>query len=105
MKTMVTVLGVLSIAAATALAQSPTLVDRGRSAFVEEGCYGCHTVGKFGTPIGPDLAFVGDKHDRAYLERWLRDPSSQEPAHMPKLELSEAQISALAAFLSSLRGG
>ncbi len=71
---------------------------------MDNGCYGCHTVGKLGTPIGPDLSHVGTKYPRDYLERWLRDPGRQRPsAHMPTLELSEEQVRAIAAYLSSLR--
>jgi cytochrome c oxidase subunit 2 len=76
----------------------------GERAFTQQGCYGCHMVGKFGTPIGPDLSRVGQKYSREYLARWLRDPESQRPsAHMPKLELSPEDVRALAAFLSTLR--
>ena len=93
--------------AATALtlparAQAP--VEQGQRYFMNSGCYGCHTVGKMGTPIGPDLSKVGAKYSREYLERWLRDPSAQRPnAHMPTLELSPQQVTDLAAYLSSLR--
>lgn len=74
--------------------------------FVEHGCYGCHTVGAAGTPIAADLSRVGFKYPESYLARWLRDPAAQKPtAHMPRLELSEADIEALAAYLAGLRGG
>ena len=44
------------------------------------------------------------KRDQAYLARWLRDPSLQRPtAHMPKIQLSETEVLALAAYLGSLR--
>jgi cytochrome c oxidase subunit II len=87
---------------ASSSAQGP--VDQGQRYFMDTGCYGCHTVGKMGTPIGPDLSRVGSKYSRAYLERWLRDPSAQRPsAHMPALELTEEQVKAMAAFLSSLK--
>ena len=77
--------------------------ERGRREFMAQGCHGCHTVQKLGTPIGPDLSHVGAKYSESYLKRWLRDPAEQRPsAHMPKLELTEAQIAALAAFLASL---
>jgi cytochrome c553 len=90
------------VLAASSCAQGP--VDQGQRYFMDIGCYGCHTVGKMGTPIGPDLSRVGSKYSRVYLERWLRDPSAQRPsAHMPTLELSEEQVKAVAAFLSSLR--
>ena len=80
------------------------LVARGQIVFRDQGCYGCHTVGAMGTPIAPDLARIGAKRDQTYLTRWLRDPSLQRPsAHMPKLQLSESEVEALAAYLGSLR--
>jgi cytochrome c oxidase subunit II len=78
--------------------------EQGKQYFISNGCYGCHTVGRMGTPIGPDLSHVGAKYSLAYFQKWLRDPASQRPsAHMPALELSEAQVAALAAYLSSLQ--
>ena len=79
-------------------------VAEGRRVFQDQGCYGCHTVGATGTPLGPDLSHIGAKHDRSYLIGWLRDPSSQKPtAHMPKLTLTDGEVQALAAYLGSLR--
>jgi cytochrome c oxidase subunit 2 len=93
---------IVAMLASAARAQEPT--EEGKRSFMNNGCYGCHVVGKMGTPIGPDLSHVGAKYSRAYLERWLKDPSAQRPnAHMPTLELSEQQAKALAAFMSSLR--
>jgi len=99
----------LLLAAAPAQAQAPALdtalVLKGEGLFKEHGCYGCHTVGKFGTQgIAPDLSHVGAKHDVGYLTRWLKDPESQRPtAHMPKIGLSDDEAKALAAYLGSLR--
>jgi mono/diheme cytochrome c family protein len=79
-------------------------VAQGRQLFADKGCYGCHTVGVAGTPIGPDLRHVGARYGESTLARWLRDPSAQEPTrHMPKLEMTAAEASALAAYLASLR--
>lgn len=90
--------------AAGAEAQDSALVARGQSVFKDQGCYGCHTVGKTGTPIATDLSRIGTKHDQAYLGAWLRDPAQQKPRqHMPKLQLTEAEVQALAAYLGSLR--
>jgi cytochrome c oxidase subunit 2 len=98
-------LGLVVVVGAVAVAaRAQETVDQGKRYFMDSGCYGCHVVGKMGTPIGPELSRIGAKHPRADLERWLRDPSAQRPnAHMPTLELSEQQVKALAAFLSSLR--
>jgi mono/diheme cytochrome c family protein len=80
------------------------LVAKGRVLFQEQGCYGCHTVGATGTAIAPDLSRIGAKRDEAALTRWLRNPSEQRPsAHMPKIELTEFEAQALAAYLGSLR--
>jgi mono/diheme cytochrome c family protein len=85
-------------------AQDGALVARGQGVFRDQGCYGCHTVGKTGTPIATDLSRIGAKHDEAYLGRWLRDPAQQKPRqHMPKLQLTDAEVKALAAYLGSLR--
>ena len=97
---------VLLAAACTAVAQPPSgsVVERGQAAFKNNGCYGCHLIGKFGTPIGPDLSHVGRKYPPEYLARWLRDPALQRPsAHMPALELTEADVRALAEYLGALR--
>lgn len=90
--------------AAGAEAQDSALVARGQSVFKDQGCYGCHTVGKTGTPIATDLSQIGTRHDQAYLGAWLRDPAQQKPRqHMPKLKLTEAEVQALTAYLGSLR--
>lgn len=99
------VLTLLLVAAACAhVRETGPPVAEGRRVFQDQGCYGCHTVGGTGTPIGPDLSHIGAKHNRSYLIGWLRDPSSQKPtAHMPKLTLTDAEVQALAAYLGSLR--
>ena len=96
-------LGLLVLAPLDMLvAQEPA--EQGKQYFISNGCYGCHIVGRMGTPIGPDLSHVGAKYSLAYLQRWIRDPAEQRPsAHMPALELTDAQVTALAAYLSSLR--
>ncbi len=96
-------------ACAQAQRQEPTadahaaLVARGETLFRVQGCYGCHLVGKFGTPIGPDLSHIGAKYSEPYITRWLQDPELQRPtAHMPKLELTPGEVQALAAYMASL---
>jgi cytochrome c oxidase subunit II len=97
----------MSLAVVTAVAvdaQPPAGSDGGRKVFMDQGCYGCHTVEKVGTPIGPDLSQIGRKYSESALVAWLRDPSAQKPtAHMPRIELGPGDAEALAAFLASLR--
>ncbi len=77
---------------------------RGKQLFTDQGCYGCHMVEKYGTPIATDLSHVGSKYTVAELTRWLQDPKAQRPtAHMPKIVMSQTEAEALAAYLASLR--
>jgi mono/diheme cytochrome c family protein len=102
--TMLAVVLLVVVGVVIAQSQSGSIIERGEAAFKNNGCYGCHIIGKAGTPIGPDLTQVGRKYPAEYLARWLRDPALQRPsAHMPALELSEADVQALAAYLGSLR--
>jgi mono/diheme cytochrome c family protein len=94
---------VLIVACASGRTRATSDVPAGREIFLTQ-CYGCHTLGAAGTPIAPDLSRVGARLSREEIERRLRDPRTHEPtARMPKLDLSEAQIQALATYLSELR--
>ncbi len=102
----VAALGLALAGSAIALGQGlpGARVEQGGKFFIDSGCYGCHLVGKLGTPIGPDLSHIGSRYSVEDIERWLRDPLFQRPtAHMPKLELTEEQVRALGAYLSSLQ--
>ena len=79
-------------------------VAQGKQLFADKGCYGCHTIGAAGTPIGPDLRRTAERYREVALARWLLDPAAQEQTrHMPNLGLSEAEANALAAYIASLR--
>jgi cytochrome c oxidase subunit II len=94
----------LAFIATTVFGEDGALVAQGKQLFTDQGCYGCHTMGKSGTPIAPDLSTIGSKHSEGYLRAWLKDPKEQKPsAHMPKLQLSEGEARALAAYLASLK--
>jgi ubiquinol-cytochrome c reductase cytochrome c subunit len=84
-------------------AQAAAPAERGRELFLAE-CAGCHTLGAAGTPIAPDLSRVGWRLTAEEIERRLRDPRTHRPsARMPRIELGEAEIRALTAYLSELR--
>ena len=79
----------------------------GQQLFGAKGCAQCHAhaaipgSGKFGggyPGAAPDL--TNRPGDPAYQRAWLRDPKSVEPATaMPNLNLSDAEIDAIVAFL------
>lgn len=88
---------------------SPALTERGRALFVAKGCIVCHrhdafakmrnTIG-FAFEDAPNLTTIAIDAD--YLHRWLRDPKAIKPTtFMPNLHLTENEIDALVAFLTS----
>jgi len=48
----------LGLLATTAFGEDSTLAE-GARVFKDQGCYGCHTIGKSGMPIALDLSPVG----------------------------------------------
>lgn len=82
--------------------------ERGRQLFVAKGCITCHVHGDIGDArslaVGPDLSerrFAAD-----YLGMFLADPSIRPPTgdnRMPDLDLSQAEINALVAFINAER--
>lgn len=101
-------------AAVAAVAPADTLAQRGHDIFVNSACAACHTIdgtSAQGT-VGPDLTDFGSRTSLAAgmlentpenLSAWLKDPQAVKPgALMPNLRLSDADVNALVAFLSSL---
>lgn len=71
-----------------------------------ESCVACHRVGNEGGDVGPDLSLIGSARDKAFLSRYIADPSRLNPAStMPgfKGQLTDLQIEDLARYLASLR--
>ncbi len=66
-------------------------------------CVGCHAVGGAGGAVGPALDGVGGRFTAAELRTWLSDPQSVKPGTaMPDLNLSDADLDALGAYLMTL---
>jgi nitric oxide reductase subunit C len=67
-------------------------------------CIACHSLDGQGGNVGPALDLLGDRRDAAYVKTWLEDPAAVKPdTKMPKLPLTEGQITELTAFLSQLK--
>ncbi len=91
---------------------SGELAAQGRTVFVAKGCWVCHrhdsvatlraSVQMFDFDDIPNLSRL--KIDSDYLRRWLRDPQALKPnTAMPNLHLSDDEIEALVAFLTSTK--
>lgn len=68
-------------------------------------CTACHALNGRGGNVGPALDGVGSKFDTQYISQWLKDPASiKADTKMPKLPLSEKDVTELADYLASLKG-
>ena len=79
--------------------------ELGRDLFIAKGCMLCHShnetnkIREFGIDMGPDLTNFTASPE--YLRVWLKDPSAaKSTAKMPNLELSDAEMDALIAFIN-----
>lgn len=91
------------------------LAKRGMALFGQVGCSSCHTVAgtRFHGQLGPELTGMGNRatiaagtltNTPAHLRRWLANPPAILPGStMPDLHLTGSQISALTAYVESLR--
>jgi cytochrome c551/c552 len=80
--------------------------DRGRILFVAKGCNSCHANADLkdrpdNQEIAAGPALGGGRLARAYVIQKVKSPASEA---MPNLGLSDAEASAIAAFLSGDRG-
>ncbi len=68
-------------------------------------CIACHALEGQGGAIGPALDGVGSRRNAEYIQAWLTNPMAiKADSKMPKLPLSESDITELTAFLSQLKG-
>jgi cytochrome c2 len=90
--------------------------DRGRRAALRDGCGACHTLpGVSGAAgeVGPELKAITQRaeiagvltNDPASLMAWIRRPQQVRPGvGMPEMNLPEADIRDIAAYLYTIRG-
>jgi cytochrome c oxidase subunit 2 len=105
----------LATVARDALQPATAEERRGRRVFLENACSACHQLRgtRAHARVGPDLTHLASRDTIAALTRrdtpaelreWLTDPQRVKPgARMPAVPLSEADASALLAYLRSLR--
>jgi mono/diheme cytochrome c family protein len=107
---------VVVLAAAAAIVAGPLSAGAGAAedgqGVFDQLCQSCHTIGG-GDLTGPDLERLADRRDRAWVERFIREPDvmiaegdpiakelvSKYGVPMPNLGVSDAQLAELVAFL------
>jgi cytochrome c oxidase subunit 2 len=94
---------------------SGDLAAQGQQTFMGGACIACHTINGTAAQgmVGPNLTHVGSRTHLAggtlentpgNLKRWLANPPGIKPgSKMPNLNLSDADIEALTAYLESLK--
>jgi ubiquinol-cytochrome c reductase cytochrome b subunit len=71
--------------------------------FRKENCIACHVVGEHGTAVGPDLTKTAIRKDAAWMIQHFKRPAAMRPgSSMPAIQLTDAQLNSLAAFLLKL---
>jgi ubiquinol-cytochrome c reductase cytochrome b subunit len=71
--------------------------------FRQEQCQSCHSVGDGPSKIGPDLTTASIHKDAAWMIQHFKRPAAMRPGTaMPAIQLNDAQLNSLAAFLLKL---
>ena len=69
----------------------------------EKTCTSCHALGDQGSAIGPDLTKTTIHKDAAWMINHFKNPANVRPgSSMPPIQLTDAQLNSLAAFLLKL---
>jgi quinol-cytochrome oxidoreductase complex cytochrome b subunit len=79
--------------------------QRGLALYVDRDCAYCHQIrGQGGRRVGPDLSnLTAKRRSRAYLAKFVKNPQAVNAGSiMPKYELPEADLAALADFMLAL---
>jgi len=99
-----------------AVAPADPDAQAGQQVFAAGACVGCHTIRGLPQAVGvsgPDLTHVAGRpylaggilaNTEHNLGRWLADPPGVKPGSlMPNLDLSQADIDVLVAYLQTLK--
>lgn len=100
----------IKVAAPNAVAQSGSVAvvaqADNRPQIFNQMCLACHSLNGQGGSVGPALDGVGTRIQMSDIKKRLLDPQSvKADSKMPKLPLSEDDVTELTAFLSQLKEG
>jgi ubiquinol-cytochrome c reductase cytochrome b subunit len=71
--------------------------------FRQENCLSCHAIDGSGSQIGPDLTRTTIHRNAAWMIQHFKSPQGVRPgSSMPAIQLSDAKLNSLAAFLLKL---
>jgi len=88
------------------LEAAPDFALQGALVYQTNHCDSCHAIQGVGTRLGPALDGVGERHDRAWLEKHFADPASvSKDSIMPSYKFSAPDLDALCKYLLQLPKG
>ena len=86
------------------LAQFSPQEMAGLGFFRQEKCESCHNLSGPPTSAGPDLAKMSEHRNAEWMIKYFKNPNQMVPgSNMPPIQLSDANLNALAAFLLKLK--
>ncbi len=81
-------------------AEFTTDLSIGKQLVEKNACQACHTIGKQGGLVGPNLNQVTLRRDDEWLLTWLTDPAAVKlGTFMPNFHLSEEEINSITDYL------
>jgi mono/diheme cytochrome c family protein len=81
------------------------VVEAGKKEVDSRGCVMCHKLGDQDGERAPDLSFLGQIREPAYVEAHLAEPRAHTPdSIMPAFWMSQSERKAVAAYLTSQKG-
>jgi len=104
----------VAVPSAHSQAAGSPLAKRGEMLYKNRGCRACHGIGK--KMIAPDLAGIEQRRSKEWIHRWLKETdvmlasdstaiqmaAQYNNAHMPKQHLTDADVDAILAYISSI---
>ncbi len=85
------------------LLDTPAFVTQGAVVYQMNHCDSCHQINGVGATLGPALDGVGQRHDRAWLEKHFADPAGVTPGSiMPPYKLMPKDLDAICQYLLQL---
>ena len=86
--------------------------DAGQKAFEANKCNNCHSIDKLKIVrkiasekmAGPDLSKVGEKHDAAWITKWLmREVKIEDKTHKNEYKGTKEDLKTLADWLAAMK--
>jgi mono/diheme cytochrome c family protein len=104
LQSLTALVGNLTPANGTAVANAPDLPVFGAHVYASQQCAFCHLVNGEGQTLGPPLNGVGQRRDAAWLTGHFREPAALvEGSTMPPFPLPDPEMEALVAYMLALK--